>query len=293
MADDDIIREKVKEAFEEYLAKKSKKEEFDNADGKGKSQIANEYVRDVVAFDDKPATVKALNVLFDGKGPFANRQDKICSPDRIYDDSEIFVYLLKRLQAGENTDLTIVRADLADELGISPQSLDKYLLRLKSSKGLDILGSKVKIDELRHGKNTYDHTIHPVFLALNLTEVYFLTVKLPSLVKKDQKETALGIVGDVYRQLSDYAKAKMDHFFSKESRKEQLKGIQVRGYRNEKKDILYYEKSGEMCSIELKDKGWLSGIILKGDDNSHYKLQKNNGEVITFTADDRISGPLQ
>ena len=88
--------DKIKEEFEKYLKKLNRKDEFYKGDGKVKSKIANEYVRDTVSFDDKPTVITALNKIYSGHGPFPNRgknsdedtEGKICSPDDIYNRIE-------------------------------------------------------------------------------------------------------------------------------------------------------------------------------------------------------------
>lgn len=286
--------------FEDYLESRNMKDEFERADGKGKSAIANKYVREEIPFDEKPAVVKALNDKYENAGPFLNNKrleegntGRICSPDRIYKPEEIIIYLLKRLQSGEDESKKFIRSELAAELGLSPQSFDKYMQKFGNEKGIDIFGSKIKA-ELRHGKNTYDHTVHPVFLALNLTEVHFLTALLPELVKKNKsyEKIALGIAGDVYRQLSDYAKEKMDHFIPKETRNEQLKGIQASGYRKEKDDLPFFRKSSIPCSIELNHDVIVSGIIRFDEAKGLWQItEEGTGTVITFNEEEVTDGP--
>ncbi len=295
MADDIYVKQ-----FKDYLVKKKLKDKFDKADGKGKSKIANKYVKEEIPFAEKPAVVKSLNDEYENEGPFLNNKKlkegnmgRICSPNLIYQPEEIVIHLLKKLQSGENESLKIVRSDIADELGLSPQSLDKYLQKLKSSEGINLFNHHIKIDKLRHGKNTYDDTIHPIFLTLNLTEVYFLTVFLPCFLKGDMQNIAIDIAEDVFSQLSDdYAKkkmaglrAKMGYPIPQSVSEAQSKG--TRGYRKEKKDFLhYFHKSGDPCSIEFKDGMKVSGIITSWKGNQFQMTEDGTDRIITFNEDD-------
>ena len=286
MSDYDIYVEK----FEEYLSQRNKKDDFDVADGNGKAEIANEYVREEIPFDKKPAVIRALNEKFAGQGPFLYNSDKICNPDKIYDSIEMEIYLLKRLQSGEDIISRNKRDDIAEEFGYSSRTLAKKIQKLNLDH--DLLGSRIEIENLRHGNNTYDHTIHPVFLALNLTEVYFLTVILPKLAKryeKNIKNTALDLAGDVYRQLSGYGKEKIDHFIS-EADKDNLLNRR-KGYRKEDEmGFLHYLKHYPKikCVLELKGQGVVYGTIWPANGDKFKIINDKTGESRLFDSKDIV-----
>ena len=292
--------DKIKEEFEKYLERKNRKDEFDNGDGDTKSQIANEYVREFVPFEDKPEVIIALNKKYAGQGPFPNKgpniedEGKICSPNNIYCRVEKEIYLLKRLQAGEDEGKSNKRDILAEKLGLSTRTLSDEIQRLNYEH--DLLGSTIEIGNLRHGKNTYDHTIHPVFLALNLTEIYFITVILPKLVKRSNqsiKDTALNIAGDIYRQLSEYAKEEINASISTAEKETLLKCR--KGYRMEdEKGFLFYLKHMPKikCKLKLKEKGMVSGTIWPTDDGQYKIKNEKTGETTIFNSCDIVSGPF-
>ena len=69
----------------------------------------------------------------------------------------------------------------------------------------------MQISELERKKNTYRSLIHPVFLAMNTSEIYALTVGLKLLNQGMVFEDSLGsIANKVYKQLSGYAKEMAD-----------------------------------------------------------------------------------
>ena len=52
--------------------------------------------------------------------------------------------------------------------------------------GIEVLGEYIGLEKIREGRKTYYKTsVHPVFLPLNLTEVYALTKYLPELLQRD------------------------------------------------------------------------------------------------------------
>lgn len=273
MSDNDIYVKK----FKDYLIENNKKGDFD----KDRSKTVNEYIREKVKFDDKPSVVKALNAEY----------GDICNPEKIFTRTEIEIYLLKCLQSGEDISKKISREKLSEDFGYkSTRAFGNHLRKL--DKEHDLLGNLIEIENLRHGNNTYDHTIHPVFLALNLTEVYFLTVILPSIANKFEKETALDIAGDIYRQLSCYAKEKIDHFINAKEKDNLLK--RNRGYRKEKEDgVLDFNKHEWKCTLQLNDKKWYSGVIKRDKNNSYIIINDITGESRVFNLEDVVSGPLR
>lgn len=198
-------------------------------------------------FDERPFLVRCLNELFIRETP-RNRSNKFLSSDEVYSAPEIEVLLLKRLQGGNaESEYAQSREDIAEQFGFSKNTLDIYINELK--KGATILGSSVQI-KLRNRSNNYDSTIHPVFLPLNLSEIYFLTAVLPSLLKdKAYVDTAEGIANAVHSQLSVYAKKIIDPILKKKGLEYLINDYGL-AYKAEGYDFIYYEKSGEKCIVE-------------------------------------------
>ena len=102
-------------------------------------------------------------------------------------------------------------AEITEAYGVDDRTIRTDLETLRD--GLEVMGTTVKIVEQRSGHSnlSYKSTVHPIFLALNLSEVFALLKAL--------EQAAQGIMtGDVYRnifnnvycQLSDYAKKMLD-----------------------------------------------------------------------------------
>jgi len=206
-------------------------------------------------FDERENVITSINCYMNYLKKFGldYASDRFCQVDKIYRGDEMKIKLLKYLQQPRGN-----REEIAEHFNMSSNAINAHLSELQN--GCDILGSNVKIDPSR-GTNEYDSTIHPVFLALNLSEIFTLTVALKNCTKKSVfADTANDIADDVYRQLTDYGKGIIDKR-AKEAgvRFEDSKG----GYRQEideksdKKEILkqknrhrsYLLKSGSPCKI--------------------------------------------
>jgi len=175
-------------------------------------------------------------------------------PLKFEEKYERMIEILKYLHEEPKT-----REEIADHFGISERALSEDLSELQNG-DYSFLGYNMKIN-LRRGDNTYDSTIHPIFLPLNLSEVYALTIGLKLTGKGTAFEDVFNYVSDcIYDQLSTYGQKRIS---------EKAKATDVRFSDNHKKayryeeDILsaelkqkrsqmfaYYLKSGALCEIE-------------------------------------------
>jgi len=87
------------------------------------------------------------------------------------DRSERLLKMLKYLHSGAKK-----REQIAHDFGISERTLADDLKNLLD--GFLFLENTMKISVLERKKNTYHSLIHPIFLALNTSEIYALTVGL-------------------------------------------------------------------------------------------------------------------
>jgi len=117
------------------------------------------------------------------------------------DKRERQITLLKELHGEPKT-----IAMLTEEFAISDRTLRNDLNELEN--GIEFLGQAIKPTIQRGGRNgqvSYSSTVHPIFLPLNMTEVYALTVGLKKVAKGTPYEGILGDMADwIYSQLSDY-----------------------------------------------------------------------------------------
>ncbi len=174
---------------------------------------------------------------------------------------ERLVDLLKVLQEGKT------REELREHYSISNNPLRKDMDALIY--GTKILGQKVKIRNIQeeNRKITYQSTVHPIFLPLNLTEVYQMTVGLKLLERSQNTimgETLSYIADNIFCQLSEYAREVIRrkgidqgicfpeennfHLFNG-SRDEETVATQ-----SIDNALSYAWKSGALCTIILKNK---------------------------------------
>lgn len=206
----------------------------------------------------------AINTFFKHSeiAKYCGCQDSnFCRVDQIFPVVETCIRLLRELHGGEYTSREYAsrRVVVAEKFGMSLNSLQNYISHLTDPKGCDMLGSSVQIEEIRSRVTNYDPTIHPVFLALNLTEVYFLTIVLRILCdEKGGEKTASDIAYDVYRQLSRYGKneiGKMAKEFDIDFAKTPSGHVPQKGYRTECKDDFYtLEKRAIIESLRKKER---------------------------------------
>ena len=120
------------------------------------------------------------------------------------DRTERLLKTLKYLHSGDKN-----REQIAKHFGISARALAVDLKTLLD--GFNFMESTMQISKLERKKNTYRSMIHPVFLAMNTSEIYALTVGLKLLSQGTVFEDSLGSIADkVYKQLSEYAKEMAD-----------------------------------------------------------------------------------
>ncbi len=174
----------------------------------------------------------------------------------MHDKTEIQIEILKLTQGGTDPGPNRrTKEELADILHKSRKGIHPYLIELQD--GTNVLGSEVQIS-LANKSNVYDSTIHPVFMALNLSEVNFLVNQLRFHFKGTEYERMVTeISADVYRQLSGYAQQRMRAVARNNGRDPEMDYYWQHprsGYRKEmdQQEIPYLAKCG-CCSISKKE----------------------------------------
>lgn len=158
--------------------------------------------------------------------------------------------------------------ELAEQYKVSERTIREDLGKLENEKSL--YGQPIQIKRIENRPIAYQSTVHPVFLALNLSEVYALTIGLRQLgAHTPMASTYTYLAQVIYNQLSEYGQEKITKrgeelglYFEKDSK--------YRGYRKEeamKRDhllnaILYAFKSGISCIITYEKEG--EEKIMKG-----------------------------
>lgn len=318
---------KVKESLDRiYSNKKSKRLRYDDilsrtpeqilklSDGKAElSKLIHAYIR-TLPFTERLDAIFQFNELFangvegyefsrlstnEEKGKKKNKRNSYCAIERLLDQTEIEILLLKRLQIDEFSHLSragLVEASsgrrqnrdsrdrISAEFMMSPQSLQPHLNRLEQ--GTNILGHEVKID-LGDTGVVYDNSVHPVFLTLNPSEAALLTVNLKQrYANSDLPVLAENIANDIYSQLSEQVREKIDIQAKRvgvEFPANAPHSVELRRYRQERGSSDGYDpeivhKRAARFSIVLKDDPTtcLTGILISRMD-WEYELQDDHG----------------
>ncbi len=206
-------------------------------------------------------------------------EEKFCKHEDVTNSTEFKIILLKYLQ-GEGKR----RKKIAEYFNISERSLSNRINELQSIDN-QILGIKIQI-ELERGRNNYNSTVHPIFLALNLSEVYGLLLTLENAENSIYGETIKDIKSDIINQLTDCAKTILrnsDVNIETDTQKE-------KHFRNESKktQLLTNMKLGTRYIIKLKNhNGLIKGIIRPHSNSNSYIIKTANKEV-QFKAGDVI-----
>lgn len=229
---------------------------------------------------------------------YVNRQYRLSIPVEelkrcpFRNEHERMIEMLKFLQEGKKT-----REDIAEHLCQSITTINADLKKLQD--GYSLLGHHVQI-AVKRRENTYESTIHPVILPLNLSEVYALTVGLKMLKDNNLFGATYDYLADyIYDQLSEYGKKRMG---------EKALGVKVgfregrpREYRLESEILkkgrelmfLYPLKSGCRQKVEFDSEDGVQTIIGKltyvfnGEkiDYGKINIKSNDGKEVIVECD--------
>lgn len=178
--------------------------------------------------------------------------------------------------------------EIEEEFGIKGETRKKDLQSLRE--GIEFLGSKIQIEETRQsGELKYKSTVHPIFLPLNLTEAYALTVYVPHLLRggNPNEEILEGLVARMKSQLSDYAYTKLfpgetrisasNDYFDDEMLAHQRKGT-----------LMYLMKSSRRCKFFWKGEEYFGKIVYEGN---VYRIKLDDGTILA--ADPEKAGEVE
>ncbi len=175
------------------------------------------------------------------------------------------MYIVKELhEKGRDTSY------LEEKLWVSDRTIEDDLAKLRSSTGVSIMGQRITVKgiERQKGNIEFESTVHPVLLALNLTQVVVMLQGLHHMYNdKAYKEYALKLAASIWNELSDYARRRIKHVTDALSM--DLSWYEkLDSYRNENLfftesecsyeegagNILDFLKNRKECAIEFKDK---------------------------------------
>jgi hypothetical protein len=185
------------------------------------------------------------------------------------DKRERQINLLKELHEPKS------RTEIVNTYCINERTLRTDLSELE--KGIEFLGSNIKIDiDSSKGNISYKSTVHPIFLPLNLTEAYSMTVGLKKLSRDNFYGSILDDMADyIYSQLSDYAKESINKTLVCQDLKERIyfDNEYTNSFRDEK---TMFEKKREhrMVYHEKRMGSYRKGVDIVFQDKDEIKTIK-------------------
>ena len=193
-------------------------------------------------------------------------------------DKRFYDYPLERqIEIAKYLHIPRSNEDIEKEFDISEETRKKDLQALRN--GIEFMGATIKIEEERKGrKKFYRSTMHPVFLPLNLTEVYALTSYLPR--QLDCTSANKGVIDNLARriksQLSDYA---YDKLFPGERHAESSNDyINDEEYANRRTNtLMYLSKTGERCRFIWRSNEYYGRVKYSGE---KHIIQLDDGSIL-------------
>lgn len=263
------------------LARKTDSERFINS--------TRAYVRGF--FDERPAVIYALRGFLERYGTPEGIVGRTLSFDSIYDRDEIYVLLLKYLQGTPEEGTRRTRQDIAEYFSTSVNTIDKYVNELQD--GVTLFGNRLDVTVMR-GTNECESSIHPLFLPLNLVDIYTLLSTLRESNEDDVRHRLLGrIADDVYSQLSPYAKKIMDDCLREPPTPAAPKGYSKVDLSRYDEALIFDIKAHERCSVTCQVDGrkkTYSGLVsLSFDDPKTIVIQQHDGTAHKVAWKDVIS----
>lgn len=183
---------------------------------------------------------------------------------------------------------------LEDKFWVSGRTIEDDLAKLRSDDGVSVMGQKITVRgiERQSGNIEFQSTVHPVFLALNLTQVVVMLQGLKHMAKDEAyKEYALKLSANIWNELSNYGRRrikyvtdslsldlgwyeKLDSYSSDELFYTEHECSNDEGAGN----VLNFLKNGKVCAIEyISDDGEsriLTNCLIK-----RYNTEKNEIEI--------------
>lgn len=233
---------------------------------------------------------KKLAQFADGLCKYAKAYGKLDISPSILDADIIDNPLERRLRIAGFLHSPKTREEIHSRFAISVRTISSDLNALEG--GFTFMGQTIQIKKSEDkGQVYYQSTLHPVFLPLNLSEVYALTTGLLQTFSADHPlyETYKYLAEYIYSQLSEYGQ---DIIYDSADRS----GIEFPpvgskkngGYRDERTlvkrregALLYLLKRGEMCDITYNENGYTKEI------RGRVRLTSTGREIITVVTEDQ------
>lgn len=190
--------------------------------------------------------------------------------------------------------------NFAEELWMSDRTISTDLQQLED--GITILGQNLKIhrqDVVNRDEGL--NTIHPIFLAANLTQMVILLRGLEQQAQDPAyQEYAVRLAANIWSELSDYGRSRIMtvsaqlnlniEWFNKleEKRNKGLYSTEAHcSYDEGAGNILYFLKNGKGCTIEIENEDGLAIL-----EDCRIKSHGNGAEITVLHKGQQLTIPI-
>lgn len=192
-------------------------------------------------------------------------------PESVLYDKHFYDYPFERqLEIAKFLHTEHTTSEIQEHFDIDARTVRSDLQELEE--GITVMGATIQIQKEKKGRRFfYRTTLHPVFLPLNLTEVYALTVYLGRAINKQDPNAQIihNISDRIKSQLSPYALGRLfpeedtgpvkNNYVDDEDLARQRSGI-----------IMYLMKSGQPCRFIWEDQEYTGVICWDGPEKGYY-----------------------
>ena len=209
-------------------------------------------------FDDRPDVVRSLDSLIAELGvkDEAERRKEFLPFKRLYTRDETMVLLLKHLQPASGRE-RYTRERIAEYFLTSERTINDYIGELlpamDSRRSARVFGQIVQMDPAR-STNIPESTTHPLFLPLNMVELYTL---VDMLVRHVDDQVEGRIVGSVLKRVLDqttsYAYERLTHIEGLDGALHSIEHFERK--RGNAEAVMFREKEAIQATVRYLDDG--------------------------------------
>jgi predicted DNA-binding transcriptional regulator YafY len=182
------------------------------------------------------------------------------------------VEILKLLQGRE-----MRTSEIAEYFDVDERTIRSDIQALRD--GMNILGVKIEIDSKHEGnqQHYYRSTVHPIMLALNLSELYALLKLLENAMLQSRGEVYKHIFEQVYSQITDYAEGLIADKLKNKYEKTKISNLlEEEAIRHNDIMLVYWAKSGRFIETRYHNK---DGVIVN-EEVRLIDIRKNDELII-------------
>lgn len=182
----------------------------------------------------------------------------------------------RRLEIAKFLHTPKTKEQIMDEFDITERTINNDLQELEL--GVRLFNSTVRIERVDNEDRMvqYKTTVHPIFLPLNMTEVFAMTKYLENTIDERDPNgaTILSIVDRIKGQLSDYA---WEHLYPDKKRRKNINDFidDEKMAMQREHTLMYLMKSGKTCTFIWQNQEYRGKVLCKEDKGYEIILEKD------------------